>query len=88
MNVLERYRPLSSRFMTPAEMCILFSADILAFTLIWFTGFAERDGTTDKRPCKGGAEAAGYPEVRDRLAGSELQHELIWNVAAFVGLKK
>ena len=72
--------------MTPAEMCVLFSADILAFTLIWFTGFAERDQATAKRPCK--AENVAYPEVRDRLAGSEIQHELIWNVAAFFGLKK
>ena len=73
--------------MTPAEMCVLFSADILAFTLIWFTGIAE--GSTPKRERKcNTAETAAYPEVRERIARNEPQHELIWNVAAFFGLKQ
>lgn len=72
--------------MTPAEICVLFSADILAFSLIWFTGFAERGRPAEERPCKT-TESMVYPEVRDKLAHDDKQHELIWNVAAFFGLK-
>ena len=82
--VLERGGRLALE-MTPAETCVLFSAHVLAFAFIWFTGIAE--GGDAARPCKpaeGGC--ASYPEIRDRLEKSGHQHEMIWNVAGFFGL--
>lgn len=74
--------------MTPAEMSVLFSAHVLAFVFIWFTGMAEGGNATRERPCKSAESTAIFPEMKERLERSGHQHELIWNVAAFFGLKQ
>ena len=85
MIVLERGSRLADA-MTPAETCVLFSAHVVAFLLIWFTGIAERIDATNERPCKPAEGTTEYPEIRDRLERS--QHDMVWNVAAFWNLKK
>lgn len=44
---LHGMRRESALTMTPAEMCVLFCAEILAFSCIWFTRFAERGQAAD-----------------------------------------
>ena len=41
--------------MTPAEMCVLFSGDVLAFILVWFTNIAEGE--------QGGRRTKKVPDV-------------------------
>ena len=68
--------------MTPVEMCVLFSGNVIAFLLIWLTNFSERvdapgNGTTH-------AEKHTYPSVREKLREG---HDYLWDVNTFFGFK-
>ena len=88
-NVLERDRRVDLR-MTPAETCVLFSAHVLAFIFIWFTGFAEGTNQTgSERTCKAANSKGSFPEIGERLEKKDhSQYEVAWNVASFFGLQQ
>jgi hypothetical protein len=74
--------------MTPAEMCVLFSGDVLAFILVWFTNIAEGEQggrRTKKVPDVPQAKAlnASIPATREKLT----EEHFTWNVGTFFGMK-
>lgn len=68
--------------MTPIEMCILFSGNVIAFVLIWLTVLIKEKQQTEKDLARRTREKQWHHEV----AASE-PTVLAWNVASFLGLK-
>jgi hypothetical protein len=68
--------------MTPVEMCILFSGNVIAFVLIWLTVLTKEKHQTEKELTRRAREKQWNHEV----AASE-PTVMAWNVASFLGLK-
>jgi hypothetical protein len=68
--------------MTPLEMCVLFSGNVIAFILVWLTNFSERV----EAPGDGAAQAEknACPSVRDKIREG---HDYLWDVNTFFGFK-
>jgi hypothetical protein len=69
--------------MTPTEMCVLFSGNVLAFLLIRLTGFVIKEPA-------GQAPASQIREKASHLGLAVSSSEpkgVVWNVASFLGLK-
>jgi len=81
--------------MTPAEMCVLFSSNVLAFLLIWFTNVSERRedavgccGPLAAPQAKSHHAATTTPATRENLREDNNHHnQYAWNVGSFFGLK-
>jgi hypothetical protein len=74
--------------MTPAQMCVLFSADIIAFFLIWLTNFSER-GPDERKTAAWQKALHAEHAVADE--GLKCQHDGgrvdVWNVGSFLSFK-
>ena len=74
--------------MTPAQMCVLFSAHIIAFFLIWLTNFSER-GPEERRTTTW--QKALHAQQAGNQDGVKCEHGYgrvdVWNVGSFFNFK-
>jgi len=68
--------------MTPTELCVLFSADVISCLLIWFTNFSERGGAAPPAVPQAKLQKIPAPAARESV-----REEHAWNVTSFFGLK-
>lgn len=66
--------------MTPTELCVLFSGNVLAFILIWLAGLVREE--QERQAVTGQARKKGVHSKELDVSGDR-----IWNVTYFLGLR-
>jgi hypothetical protein len=72
--------------MTPAEMLVLFSGNVVAFLLIWLTGLWPDQATT-RESCASQIRKKTFHHTSDVLRAEQKDILMYWNVRSFLGIK-